>query len=95
MESRGHMTISAFRRFGDGVYSFSRIMLFNGHGQWRAVTVKSTNRVVLASERVETTPLVGHARDEIFTDPDILLKCLIQQYGFVLMMDDVKDSLVD
>ena len=95
MESKGYLIISAFRRLGDGAYSLSRIMMINGNGRWGAITLNSTNRVILASERVETTPLVGHAKDEVFTDPEILLKCLIQQYGFVLMMDGVKDSLVD
>lgn len=92
-ESLGYVKINVFRRVG-GEYFYSRILLFNRTMRWEAVTINTTNRSMLASHMVDTTPVVVKGDVDYFNDPDLLLNYLIEKLGFVLMFNDVEDRMI-
>ena len=93
-EKRGYLKVKAFRRLGDGQYSFSTIMMIEAKEQWTAVTLNTSKRDSLVLGKRDTTPVIGCGSEGRFNNPDLLIKHLYERWGFVLLMDGVEDKLL-
>ena len=88
----GSLTFDAYRALGDGVYSFSTLYIYTGSNVWRADTLSTTNVCVLRDFGFIPKPIVDcDENGKFFEDPDSLLKFLIEEMGFRLLIANVQE----